>query len=54
MLVKTFGSAVYGVEAITIEMTWLFNLANITANSFTIVLYNSPFNLYRLVRTIEN
>ncbi len=36
------------------KVTWLFNLAYITANSFTMVLDTSPYNLYRLVRTVEN
>ena len=34
--------------------TWLFNLAYITTNSFTMVLDYSPYNLYRLTRTVEN
>lgn len=36
------------------KVTWLFNLAYITPNSFTMVLDHSPYNLYRLVRTVEN
>ncbi|MBI5856194.1 MAG: hypothetical protein HZB42_00985 [Sphingobacteriales bacterium] len=36
------------------KVQWLFNLANITLNSFTMVFDGAPYNLYKLTRTLEN
>jgi hypothetical protein len=34
--------------------TWIFNLSNVTPNSFTMTLAYKPFNTYYLIRSTEN